>query len=192
MTDTVTSFVVSGFEIGVTGQSHIEGIVRNASRSYLIIDFGLTLSYPDIALSMATELRTDKRGMVWAWGRSDPVPAVGGEGDARSVGFSRYLVAGSVSNPVHVPQLDQLELDDAIYLCIVIGNMMFYGWRKSQPQSEWLDAKQKAAERGYEFLADGGSIEDPCERYLRSTPYLVSGRFTRYAEGSRLALFSKG
>ncbi|MER9843498.1 TniQ family protein [Mesorhizobium australicum] len=125
-------------------------------------------------------LHTDKTGMIWAWGRSELPQDLIQEPEATSAGaFSRYLGGRlGVSKPFHVLQLDELELDDAIYLCIVVGNAVLYGWGKELRKSDWLGAKQIAAERGFEFLANAGSIEDLCEQYLRSTPYLVAGRFT--------------
>jgi hypothetical protein len=126
------------------------------------------------------ELRSDKNGMIWAWGRSEPSQEINEKLIANSAGaFSRYLGGRlGVGERFHVLQLDRLELDDAIYLCIVIGNVLLYGWRKALPKRGWLEAKQTAVERGFEFLANGLSIEDLCEQYLRSTPYLVSGKFT--------------
>ncbi|MBZ9797754.1 TniQ family protein [Mesorhizobium sp. ES1-4] len=127
-----------------------------------------------------SELRTDKNGMIWAWGRSGPSLEDSEKLIASSAGaFSRYLGGRvGVCEPSNVLKVDSLELDDAIYLCIVIGNILLHGWRNALPKCGWLEAKQNAVERGFEFLAAGGSIEDLCEHYLRSTPYLVSGRFT--------------
>jgi hypothetical protein len=126
------------------------------------------------------ELRTDKDGMVWAWGRSEPAPEVEEESIGRtSASFSRYLGGRlRVCDPVKVHYLDRVELDDAIYLCTVVGNVLLYGWRSALPKRVRLEAHQSAAERGFEFLANGGSIEALCEQYLCSTPYLVAGRFT--------------
>ncbi|WP_457940826.1 TniQ family protein [Mesorhizobium sp. 10J20-29] len=121
-----------------------------------------------------TVLHTEIGGFTWAWGKSpsQTFRTVGNnKGDVCSpTPFSAY-VYGRLNGlaRLQLPELDDLSLSKAIGLLILLGRISIYGWQKTLPRDDWLASRQRAAEAGYLYLAEGG-------RFLRSSRTISSPR----------------
>lgn len=129
------------------------------------------------------ELQCERNGMVWAWGKGSTGLQRAGMPHCppaqQPTAFSRYLINRiSKEQLIDQPELDRLLLLDAVELITVLGNMIIHNWKKRLPKDNWLSSKQRAAEEGYNYISGGGSIEEICEEYVKSSGYYNGSVFT--------------
>jgi hypothetical protein len=164
----------------LTNRRYCAACLRESSHHRYWFDLEIMRTCPKHGI----ELKSEAKGMIWAWGKGPDSVRSGGIQDCPApqapTAFSRYLIGRiSEARRASLPHLDNLLLFEAIELVIVLGRIIIHQWADRLPESaKNLPSKQEAAETGYNYLAGGGNLKDLCNKYVKSSVHFGKDGFT--------------